>query len=236
MEVDAVFFDVGNTLIYPEPPVGEVYAEALREAGIPCEAPEVERQFEAAWQRLRAERDPATLEYGTTEAEALSWWRQVVAESFRPFGRPEDFESLFRRLWEHFASGMGWSIYEDVPETLAELRRREIGIGLISNWDIRLEKVLRDLGLWERFDWPVVSAAVGAEKPDPAIFRHALGRCAVPAERALHVGDSYEEDFLGARKAGLRAVLIRRDGAGTEGAEVVSSLSEVLELLDSRSG
>jgi len=230
MDVEAVFFDVGNTLIYPQPPVGEVYARALRQAGIEADADLAEKHFQETWVRLRGRRPPGVLEYGTTEAEAIEWWRRVVRESFRPFGEPEDFDALFKGLWEHFASGRAWRVFDDVLPTVAELERRGVQFGLISNWDVRLENVLRDLGLWGRFRWPVVSAHVGTEKPEAAIFRHALDLCGLSPGRVLHVGDSYEEDVRGARRAGLQAVWLRR-GAADGGQGVIEGLGELLPML-----
>ncbi len=228
MAIEVLFFDVGNTLIYPDPPVGEVYADALREAGFDGEPADVERRFNEAWRRLREERDADSLEYGRTEQEALRWWRRVVAASFEPFGQPTDFERTFRGLYDYFASGRAWGIYEDAVPTVEQMKRRGKQVGVISNWDVRLEEVLRALGLWELFDCVVVSALVGAEKPAPAIFQHALRQCDCPPGRALHVGDSYEEDVLGARRAGLEALWLCRDGAADD-PHVIRSLSEVLD-------
>jgi putative hydrolase of the HAD superfamily len=114
---------------------------------------------------------------------------------------------------------------------VSELRRRGKGVGLISNWDVRLEEVLADLGLLERFDWVVISAVVGVQKPDAAIFEHALRRCSLPAGRVIHVGDSYEDDVLGARRAGLRALWLRRDGPA-DAEDAIGSLEEVPAMLD----
>jgi len=228
MAVEVVFFDVGNTLIYPDPPVGEVYAAALREAGFEGEPAQVEQRFAEAWQQLRAELDGDTLEYGRTEQDALRWWRRVVAASFEPFGRPSDFERIFRELYEYFASGQAWGIYEDAVPTVEHMKRRGKQVGVISNWDVRLEEVLRALDLWGLFDCVVVSALVGAEKPAPAIFEHALRQFDCPPARALHVGDSYEEDVLGARGAGLEALWLCRDDTG-DGPHAIRSLTELAE-------
>lgn len=234
MDVDVLFFDVGNTLIYPDPPVGEVYARALREEGFEADPDEVERSFEESWSTLRQQQADGTLEYGMTRDDALDWWRLVVRESCRPFGEPEDFEAFLHRLWEYFATGDAWGLYDDVLPTVRDLRRRGKRLGLISNWDVRLEQILRDLGLWARFDCVTISAAVGVEKPDPEIFRHALRGCDCPAERALHVGDSEVDDVAGARGIGMRALWLRRD-AESDGPGVITGLSGVLDALD-RSG
>jgi putative hydrolase of the HAD superfamily len=229
--IQAVFFDVHKTLIYPDPPVPQVYADALGRAGIRADVAHVNREFEKAWRRLRR---PARLDYGSTEREAQDWWRVVLRETFASFGQLADFEGVFEGLWEHFASGKAWRIYGDVKPAFEALRRLGKGIGVISNWDVRLERILRELGLLEHFQWFVVSCAVGAEKPSPVIFRRALALCSLPAGQAVHVGDSYEEDVLGARATGMLAIWLRRDEGGAAppaGVPVVKALTELPDLV-----
>ena len=109
-----------------------------------------------------------------------------------------------------------------------------MGVGLISNWDARLSALLAQLGLNERFRWTLISAHVGAAKPDPAIFRQALDLCGLPPEQVVHIGDSLDEDVRGARAAGLHAVWLNRsDGDGSSappGVPVIHSLRELPEI------
>jgi putative hydrolase of the HAD superfamily len=234
MHADAVFFDAGNTLIYPDPPVGEVYARALCAAGIDADPARMEECFREAWVRLRRERIGAGLEYGGTDDEARKWWREVAWESFRPFGHPEAFDQVFGSLWNHFANEGAWGIFDDVWPTFRELRRRGIGIGLISNWDSRLEPVLAGLGLSEEFDWIIVSCHIGIEKPDSRIFHRARELCGVEARRLVHVGDSLADDVLGAQAAGMHAIWLRREDGhapAAEGLTVVATLTEVPRLV-----
>jgi putative hydrolase of the HAD superfamily len=233
MRAEAVFFDVGSTLIYPEPPVAEVYAGALRRAGIPAETAAMAESFRAAWSRRYRDAARETAPYGSTEEQARAWWRRIVWESFEPFGRPGGFESLFDELWSHFARGEAWRLYEDVGPVLDGLKARGKPCGVISNWDARLTGVLRELGLLSRLEWVVASFEVGVEKPHRGIFEEALARAGLPAGRVVHVGDSYEDDYLGARAAGLGAIWLDRAGAGPPGPQVtrVTSLTEAARLI-----
>jgi putative hydrolase of the HAD superfamily len=99
----------------------------------------------------------------------------------------------------------------------------------VSNWDHSLHERLAETGLAELVDGAVASAELGVAKPDRAIFDHALELAGVPAEAALHVGDSPVEDISGALAAGLRAVLIDRGGGASapEGTPVIASLAEL---------
>ncbi len=231
IEVDAVFFDAGSTLIYPDPPVGEVYARALAEAGLEAQGRRVEAQFGRAFERARREARADGPGYGRTEAEAKRWWRRIVRESFAPFGEPAAFDEVFERLWRHFASPRAWRLFDDVLPALDALAARGKGLGVISNWDARLPPLLEGLELGRRLDWTVVSYQVDAEKPEGAIFQAALERCGVPARRVAHVGDSYEEDALGALAAGMRAVWLRRaDGGAPPPADEVTIVERLTEL------
>jgi putative hydrolase of the HAD superfamily len=230
---DCVFFDAGDTLIHPVPDVGEAYAAALARRGIVADPDEMLARF----QRLMAQRtrrDDGRLRYGTTEAEARAWWRLAVRRCFAEHADEIDLDEVFEELWSHFARGDAWRVYPDVARTFDALRHRGIKIGLVSNWDCRLPPLLQGLGLWDMFDVPVVSFQVGVEKPDPAIFEHALRAGGATPERCVHVGDSYEQDVVGARRAGIRPVWLRRRGEGEKTArdvKIIRSLDEVLRLL-----
>ena len=97
----------------------------------------------------------------------------------------------------------------------------------VSNWDCSLPEVLKRVGLGELLDGVVSSAMAGARKPDPAIFAPALELAGVGPEEALHVGDTHEEDVEGARSAGIRSLLLDRNGGGGD----ISSLREIREHL-----
>jgi putative hydrolase of the HAD superfamily len=119
--------------------------------------------------------------------------------------------------------------YPEVPAALAGLRAAGARLAIVSNWDISLHDVLERTELRALVDTVVISAELGVGKPDPAIFRAALDRLGATAADAMHVGDSVELDVEGARAAGLRAILVARNGAeAPEGVRVVASLDGLL--------
>jgi putative hydrolase of the HAD superfamily len=119
--------------------------------------------------------------------------------------------------------------YPEVPRVLARLRARGARLAVVSNWDVSLHDVLERTQLRPLVDAVVISAELGAAKPDPAIFRAALERLSAAADDAVHVGDSIEADVEGARAAGIEAVLVARDGADVpDGVRAVASLDELL--------
>lgn len=216
-EIRAVTFDVGSTLIEPWPSVGHVYADVASACGHGnlC-AEELERRFRVAFRARNG--------LVNTKTE----WSVIVDETFAGLLPQPPSESFFPKLYERFAQADTWRIFEDVAPTLAALREKGLKLGVISNWDERLRPLLKSLGLAGRFDGIAVSCEVGANKPEPAIFKAAVGQLGVPAPSVLHVGDSLELDLLGARAAGLQAVQIERDAEAAHD-------SQIRSLLDLRS-
>lgn len=129
---------------------------------------------------------------------------------------------------EEMMAAIRFTAYPDVAPALAELRALGMRLVCLSNWDYSLPDVLAHVGLAEALDGVVTSAAVGARKPDPRLFEAALEVAGCAADEALHVGDTPTEDVEGARAAGIRALLIDRDGGGD-----IESMRAIRHHLDS---
>jgi putative hydrolase of the HAD superfamily len=123
--------------------------------------------------------------------------------------------------------------FPDAAPALSALRERGLRLVVVSNWDCALPEILAGIGLRPLVDAVVTSAETGAPKPSPRIFAAALAAAGIEAPHAVHVGDSVEHDVAGARAAGIRAVLLDRDGAAPDppGVERVRSLYELAALL-----
>jgi putative hydrolase of the HAD superfamily len=117
------------------------------------------------------------------------------------------------RLAPILVESLRFSLFPDALPALDALAAAGVPVAVVSNWDCGLPGVLASLGVADRVAAVVVSAVAGARKPDPAIFRNALGRLGVEPGAALHCGDLPEADCEGARRAGVRAVLLDRHGS-----------------------
>lgn len=223
----AVFFDVGNTLIYTYPSVGEIYSSVGRRYGMDLDPGKVNASFRAAFMRYGT----VPLVDRSTEAD---WWKRIVRETVSAQCEPLDFDGFFRELYDFFTGKEAWRLFPDVLPALEALRARGVTLGIISNWDSRLIPTLENLGLAPYFSVTAVSALVGHAKPDPGIFAHALDRVGVRPEESLHVGDHPELDCLGAKRCGMEALLIDRsqDGGSKASCGRIRSLTEILEHLD----
>jgi putative hydrolase of the HAD superfamily len=228
----AVFFDAANTLLYPEPPVGELYARTARKYGVNVSAADVQAQFRHSWEALQVKAVDDPVRYGVGEANGRRWWHALVAETFRPLGTPHPFDIFFDELYKLFADPEVWRVYPEVFEVLQALKARGLIMGVLSNWDIRLGPLLEGLSLMPYFDHLVLSAVVGWEKPHRRIFDSAIALAGVPADEVLHVGDNYQQDVVGAQQAGIYAVWLRRRDAERADCPVISSLRELVTIID----
>ncbi len=147
------------------------------------------------------------------------FWKEVVRLIFDRTGalvqfREGQFDRYFDHLFEYFATAAGWTIYPDVVPVLGELKRRGFILGLITNFDRRVFKLIEALDLSRFIDSITIPALAGAAKPEAAIFEYALARHGLQASEAVQVGDSLRDDVEGARAAGLRGVLIEDKASG----------------------
>jgi putative hydrolase of the HAD superfamily len=230
----AVFFDAVGTVFTLRSPVGRIYAERARQLGFAPSLPALEDGLTASFRAALKRRGPLAFpRAGARLREAeRAWWRQVVSGTFAPFGGVERMEELFEDLYTLFQSAAPWRLEEGAAPTLQRLRAGGLRVGMITNYDSRIHDVLEELGVASLFDVVVVSSAAGVAKPDRRIFVQACSLLKTAPEWATHVGDDYEEDFLGARAAGLSAVLFdpyeRRQDLKTMR---VSRLAELPDIL-----
>ena len=208
-QIDTVFFDVGNTLVSMD---FDWIADELAQRGL-LAAPEALQRAEAA-ARPRVSREIAnraakesletfTLYLGLVlqeleEASKLGVERlQALALELTPVLRGPGRTA---RLWSRLLPG--------VPAALAALQAGGLQLAVVSNSDGSVEGSLVTSGLRGYFAHVIDSYVVGYEKPDPRIFEQALALCGAEASRSVHVGDLYAADVVGARAAGVHAVLL----------------------------
>jgi putative hydrolase of the HAD superfamily len=229
----AVFFDAAGTLFETRRPVGETYAALAGSYGKEVLAAEIQERF----RRTFATMPPLAFSAAGAAIAELErgWWREFVRRVFEPYGPFPDFDSYFARLFSHFARASSWILYPETIEVLAALRARGLDLGVISNFDSRLRGILEGLGIDRYFSAVVLSSEAGYAKPSKEIFAAALARLRIedPAT-AMHVGDAPENDALGAARAGLIGVLVRRDGKPADGPfYAVQDLRGILPLIES---
>ena len=194
--IRAILFDAAGTLFYLTKSVGDHYAYVGREVGLDLDAQQLERAFHAAWQQMP--RRPAI--EGPRENDDKGWWRELVghvSDHIAPSLTEFDRDNFFEAAYEHFAEPGVWKLYPEVLDVLQQLREH-FQLAVISNFDGRLRFILQNLGISKYFAHVFISSEVGADKPDPEIFRRAVTMMHLKADEVLHVGDDPERDWKAA--------------------------------------
>jgi len=229
MALAAVTLDAGGTLFDVAEPVGVTYARVAARHGVVLAADEVDRRFREAFAVASPLAFPGA-EPARRADDERAWWYAIVRAAFGEAAAMPPFDVCFAELFRYYAEPAAWRVFPDVWEALSRIRRHGIRIGVVSNFDERLVRLVVGLGLGPLVDLVVPSSRAGAAKPDPAIFRAALAGLGVSPLAAVHVGDGLIPDVEGARAAGLRAVLIDRSARRPRIPPDVSTITALSEL------
>ena len=205
--INAVFFDVGGTLIEPRYPVGEIYAKFAARFGRSADPVRLQANFLRHFPlqpKLAFRRDLPLSNIFSAESD---WWRRLVSDVFADEGTFPRFDEFFEAVYEAFRGDDLWKVLDGVVPTLETLRQRNLRLGVVSNFDSRLPTILRECELAHYFRTVRFSSFSNSAKPDSAIFQTALDELQLRPEETVHVGDSWNEDIEGALAMGMRAIL-----------------------------
>lgn len=229
--IRGVFFDAGNTILFPDYYIYRDICEAL---GVEVPIDGIVRAEAAA----RSAFDRSVAE--SPHSDVHGFWSVYYTPFFELLGVPAETISDAIEM-TRIANDTGLGIWKEPAEgldsTLEELAAQDLSLGVISNSDGRLEWRLSEIGILDRFDFVIDSAIVGISKPDPRIFQDALSRSSLSPEEAVYVGDYYEVDVRGARAAGMLPVLFDPVGAYDDvDCEVITQLNDVVDLVAGLTG
>ena len=235
-ELRAVLFDAGNTLAHLDYGFIAGVLEAHGHARTPLQIRIAEYSAKAAIDhhltpRAVTAEDVEGLLWPDVPQERPSYFGTVL----QTLGVPDAVtQPILDALQAHNRAECLWRVVEpDTADVLAALRARGLTLAVISNADGRIEADLERYGLRPHFATIVDSHVVGVEKPHPAIFNIALERIQAPPDTAIYVGDVFSIDILGARRAGLDAVLLDTLGRypGNIDCPRISRIAELLDLV-----
>lgn len=203
-QAKVVFLDAAGTLIRLKKPAGWHYARVAERHGVEVSDEEMQVAFIAAW-KARAERRPAK---GKRRDDDRGWWRGVAVDALRSaakVSRRFDETAWFEELYERFAQPGVWELCAGALEVMEYLRGK-YRLGVLSNFDGRLRRILGDLGVAGYFEKMVISSEIGCEKPHREAFLRAALLMGVEAAECVHVGDDPARDWMGARRAGMGVI------------------------------
>jgi putative hydrolase of the HAD superfamily len=213
--IRAILFDAAGTLIHLPRGVGWHYREIAARHGIDVE----ESRLGAAFGRAFKAAGPRVSTGIARADDDKAWWRALVRRVFAACGHPPEetvFDGMFEELYAHFAEPGVWALYPEAPAVLAALRGK-YRLGVVSNFDRRLYRVLEHAGILQDFEMVLLSSELGADKPDPRVFAAAIARLGVAPGEVIHAGDDPDQDWKAAEAAGLHVFRVERPARGLEG-------------------
>ncbi|MHC4662537.1 MAG: HAD family hydrolase [Planctomycetota bacterium] len=234
--IDTILFDAGNTLFdlretgpSPEWVRGKIYAEIVHRYA--CKVtPEEMTDFMTETVHEMPQRINGAFRY------SVRWFCIFIERLFERLGRVNNVRGATQDLFTYFRDTTNFIVFKDVLPALRELKRRRYRMAIVSNWSPTLPMVLYGLGLGSFFSYMSVSAVVEMEKPAENIFHDALYAIGSAPKRAIHVGDSYAADYIGARNAGIEPLLVDRAGNHPRASEAenncIRSLNEIIGIIE----
>ena len=194
--VQAVTFDLAGTLLFPHPSVGAVYAACAKAHGVEIEAAVLDAAF------------PLAFKGGPKNAKPEVFWKEVVQRCFGPALPSSKIDPVFKECWEAFARPESWRMAPGSLQAISAIRFLGVKVGILSNADARMRKVLDGHGLTRHLDGIFLSEETGHSKPDSKAFGQAARALGGAVSGLVHFGDSPTEDGEGARDAGATGVVV----------------------------
>ena len=230
---DVVFLDAGYTLFAANPSPSKFYHQVAVHNGTDVTLEQMIAAMREVWvERVIPEFTDPEADLSCSDDEDRQWWWNYDSEVFRRLGIPEGkHEEIFEEIYGFFANPSAWELYPDTRESLDQLKSSDFSLAIVSNWNSSLGEIVEGLNITAYFDFVLSSAEAGVKKPSPRIFELALERARIEPSRVVHIGDTYQTDVLGARKAGIRGIMLDRRGGVHHDHEVISSLLKLHPLL-----
>lgn len=225
--IQGVFFDAGNTIVFPD---YSIYGGIAASLDVAVALPDVVRAEALA--RSAFDRAVAS----SPGRDVMGFWSVYYAPFYEHLGiAAESIPTAIEMTRDANNEGLGiWKVPVDgFEETMDELDLRGLAVGIISNSDGRLEARLGEIGIRHRFDFVLDSAVVGVSKPHPRIFELATEASGLPPSETAYVGDYYEVDVVGARGVGMTPVLFDPYGAYDDvDCDVMKRFCDIVGLVD----
>lgn len=214
------------------PDLYTVFMRVAQKAGWEPDPDRFHVAYDAEYVKV-AERLVGRTDFSIDQSREREFWRGIDAGIFRRLGLDHCCEELADEFFDEFETGIHWRLYDESIPTIKRLRDMGLKVGIISNGTEGMHRYMQRCDMRPLVEFALVSAEVGWEKPGPEIFHLALKKAGVKPEEAIHVGDSYDHDVVGARGVGISPVWIRRKQSSLlNGCATIDHIGQLPDLLE----
>ena len=233
--IKAIFFDWFNTLAHYHPPREELESQALKELGFDVSPKSISYGLYLADKHMYEENARLPIRQRSQEEQhrLYTGFHRIILKETGIDATDDQVLNLMLRMLQ-LNNSLKFILFDDVSAALKVLKARGLKLGLLTNLQSEVNSMCRELGIADYLDFTVTSVEVGADKPQPPIFLKALQLAHVNAAEAIHVGDQYQNDVIGARRVGISPILLDRADYYVEITDCprIRSLSEIQVFLE----
>lgn len=211
MALKLITFDVTGTILSLRQPVGFQYAKIGSLYGLNASAERLSDSFRLVFKKLSVEHP----NFGESCIGWESWWKELVSLTFhnsiqdKTLCRPQTMDQISKHLIEIFKTEECWKLVQGSQNLLEKLCKNNKRLGVLSNYDPRLQDILVNLKVHDYFDFVITSYSAKCSKPNVGIFKAVEEKnIDINKNEILHIGDSPQLDFVGAKNAGWHALLV----------------------------
>lgn len=228
--IKAVFFDAIDTLFGVYPDKISFYQKIIKEhANLAVSRDEMT----TVWNKVFCETENRAQNEVCTDESNLAWenFNETILKELDFRG---DISAVAKKLhYDSWLNPKSFHLYPDVLETLQTLKEENFFVGCVSNEDRELYKFFTHFGISEYFDFILVSAEAGYEKPHPEIFEMAITKSGFKPNEILFVGDSLLSDYNGSKNVGINPVLLDRNNVVSDNNLVtINNLNKLFEIIE----
>lgn len=206
--VRAILFDAGDTLLFPKPSREEMFRRVAAQIGLTLSIEAIQRGYRHLDYHLarHGHSSPGSTPLPREGLDGVAMYNALILEGTDFSG---DIVAVAKAITQAFDAieRFEFQVFDETRDLLFRLAGDGYKLGIVSNWDESLESICTNLGLMCFFDAIVASQVVGFAKPDRRFFEIALQRLDVKPADAVHIGDSYHTDVIGAWNAGITPIL-----------------------------
>jgi len=239
--IKLVTFDAMSTLFTIKEPAGKIYlsaAQLLYPAAFEKDSMAViEKSVDEEFKKVFSEHYHKYTKMGQYKATSKQFWHSVIGTILLNSGvslNESQMEIVTNTLYEDFGTSKYWLSFPEAIDTLGRLQSTPgVKLGVVSNFDERLENVLKSLELYNFFDF-VVSPSIteGYGKPDAKIFEKALEITSCKPSETVHIGDDLEMDYITSQKLGINPLLLDTSKKQDKRYDKICSLDEIFDKVE----